>query len=277
MLPHSQPAPGLFTQSELFERSAGPEIFVFPLLRDRAARAEPQREAGCSCDTNAANAPARRLPATPAPARGRGRGRREQDQGRVSRVPRTPRLSTGPALPRSRGFPSHPPPPGNPYLGVQGAQQRVQLHVQAAAADVDGSFQDLAEALRSERPRCSQRRERARTPEEDSRRWGSMSRASTCQPKGRERCRGRLSPARCGGQHKASPPGHGAGAPPGAAPALVLLQGTREMRTSPRLRATAPCVRAGESQAVPGAGSRGGCSPLRPLGGRGRPHDAWAR
>lgn len=43
----------------------------------------------------------------------------------------------------------------SPYLGVQGAQESIQLHVEAAAADVDGSFQDLAEALLSERPGCS--------------------------------------------------------------------------------------------------------------------------
>lgn len=156
MLPHGQPAPGLFARSELFKRSASPERFVFPLLRDHTARAEPQREPGCSCHTSTASTRARGLPATPAAARRRGRGRREQHQGWASCTPRTPSPSTAPAQPRCRGLPSHPTAPGNPYLGVQGAQQRVQLHVQAAAADVDGSFQDLAEALHSERPGCSQ-------------------------------------------------------------------------------------------------------------------------
>lgn len=49
---------------------------------------------------------------------------------------------------------AHPSPP-SPYLGVQGAQESIQLHVEAAAADVDGGFQDLAEALLSERRGCS--------------------------------------------------------------------------------------------------------------------------
>lgn len=37
----------------------------------------------------------------------------------------------------------------HPYLGVQSAHESVQLHIQAAAADVNGGFQDLTEALES--------------------------------------------------------------------------------------------------------------------------------
>lgn len=113
------------------------------------------------------------LPATPAAAR----RRQEQDQGWVSLAPHhRAQHQHNPAPGASQ---SHPPAPGNPYLGVQGAQQRVQLHVQAAAADVDGSFQDLAEALHSERPGLQS----VVGQGEDGRRWGATSRASTRSPR----------------------------------------------------------------------------------------------